>query len=183
MVHPLSPPLSYISVDSFFLSEQRVYHIHWKVQLDAGVDCGHRHGHCDDGLSRSRVSRGRQGPDGDSTTRLVRRPHERRRTRHRCPQLPRLPPPRHPDAFASLLDSLRDRGDRFGEASDPCADSAQQPYTLSGVVRPHRGLCEALADSLRAEIGDEALIQGLNITTDSFYASQGRTDPNFEVPF
>ena len=87
---------------------------------------------------------------------------------------------RNPDAFASPLDSLRDRGDRFGEASDPCADSAQQPYTLSGVVRPHRGLCEALADSLRAELGDEALIQGLNITTDSFYASQGRTDPNFD---
>ena len=48
------------------------------------------------------------------------------------------------------------------------------------MVRPHRGLCEALADSLRAELGDEALIQGLNITTDSFYASQGRTDPNFD---
>jgi uridine phosphorylase len=60
-----------------------------------------------------------------------------------------------------------------------CAASLMGPYVFSEVVLPDPNVAAAVTHSVRAALGDRAT-EGLNVSTCSFYSSQGRTDPNFD---
>lgn len=54
-------------------------------------------------------------------------------------------------------------------------------YDVSRLIEPHRELTDAVAYHLKTESTyNLQVICGLNATCDSFYASQERSDPNFD---
>ena len=57
-------------------------------------------------------------------------------------------------------------------------DGDENPYVVSKVVEPDEGLARALSAALEKHVG--SVKEGLNASTDSFYCSQGRIDPNFD---
>jgi len=76
--------------------------------------------------------------------------------------------------------SLQRNHDAFaGSPLRRCAASLMGPYTFSGVVLPDPDLAAAVTQSVKAALGDRA-IEGLNVSTCSFYSSQGRSDANFD---
>lgn len=78
---------------------------------------------------------------------------------------------RNPDAFAYRYES---------ESSAAAADPTVPPYRFSRVAPACPGLSQAVRDSLVAALGPDGVVEGVNVTADSFYSSQGRVDANFE---
>ncbi|KAJ3055990.1 hypothetical protein HK097_008479 [Rhizophlyctis rosea] len=83
------------------------------------------------------------------------------------------------DFFASNYD-----GHDSVESDDPelekrAWESGKPPYRISGVCPADAELSEVLLDRLRSQLGESRVHAGLNATADSFYSSQGRTDPSF----
>jgi len=62
----------------------------------------------------------------------------------------------------------------FSAPSDDCYLITKNPAT------PDEGLASALAASLRKELGNANVVEGLNCSADSFYDAQWRKDPNFK---
>lgn len=62
--------------------------------------------------------------------------------------------------------------------SDAFFRDDESPYLVSKPVKPDEGLARALSTALEKHVG--SVKEGLNASTDSFYCSQGRIDPNFE---
>ena len=73
---------------------------------------------------------------------------------------------RNPDAFGAE--------DAAAGAVDP------RPYIRSRPVYPHAALCDGLLAGLERELGPSGYKCGINCTTDSFYATQGRITPYFD---
>ncbi|KAJ3043152.1 hypothetical protein HDV00_005768 [Rhizophlyctis rosea] len=76
-------------------------------------------------------------------------------------------------------------GNKVGLAEDEAhAEKAawetnDAPYRISKICPADRDLSEALLERLRYHLGETRVHSGLNATADSFYSSQGRTDPAF----
>lgn len=64
--------------------------------------------------------------------------------------------------------------------ADGTRDANAQPYRISKMCSADEALTAKLLSSLREIVGAERVAEGANATTDSFYCSQGRLDPNFE---
>lgn len=75
---------------------------------------------------------------------------------------------RNPDAFASLYS---------GNDSNV---SMPAPYNFHKVAPADPSLSAILADELALQFGKESVVEGVNVTADSFYSSQGRIDTRFE---
>eukprot|EP00842_Homolaphlyctis_polyrhiza_P005307 jgi/Hompol1/5778/HPOL_004686-RA len=57
--------------------------------------------------------------------------------------------------------------------------STATPYTISQVCPSDPKLSSELKTALTNRLGEDAVIEGINATADSFYSSQGRIDPSF----
>jgi uridine phosphorylase len=76
--------------------------------------------------------------------------------------------------------SIQQSPDAFtGSPLRRCAASLMGPYIFSGVVRPDPNVAAAVTQAVKAALGDRA-IEGLNVSTCSFFSSQGRSDANFD---
>lgn len=62
--------------------------------------------------------------------------------------------------------------------SDP--RGAGEPYQIHRISPADSTLSELYATKLRELIGAESVVEGVNVTADSFYSSQGRVDPKFD---
>jgi len=70
--------------------------------------------------------------------------------------------------------AVRRNYDAFaGEADQP-------PYLISQPVTPDAALAASVRAQLTAALGEEKVVEGLNLSCDSFYSSQGRIDEHFE---
>ncbi|KAJ3092951.1 hypothetical protein HK102_000045 [Quaeritorhiza haematococci] len=58
--------------------------------------------------------------------------------------------------------------------------SKGEPYNLSKLSLPDPDLSALLVKKVQHQIGNDNVVTGIDATADSFYASQGRYDPNFE---
>jgi len=56
---------------------------------------------------------------------------------------------------------------------------ATEPYLISDLSLPDEDLSALVSSSLKDALGKEKVIEGINVTADSFYSSQGRADPSF----
>jgi uridine phosphorylase len=74
---------------------------------------------------------------------------------------------RNPDAFTHMYDNTTD-------------SKTEQPYHYSRVCPSDAALNEVLIRAITEELGSDIIIEGTNITADSFYSSQGRIDDRFE---
>lgn len=54
------------------------------------------------------------------------------------------------------------------------------PYLISGLCPADEALSQGIVDALKKQFSSDMVFEGVNITADSFYSSQGRQDPNFE---
>lgn len=59
------------------------------------------------------------------------------------------------------------------------AGCANAPYHISRAYPPDPDLTAALVRGSVAEVGEQGTLGGINASSDSFYSSQGRTDPHF----
>jgi len=75
---------------------------------------------------------------------------------------------RDPDAWSSR------------HSSNGATTSAPKPYVVSSIQKPDATLSGLVLEKLVEALGDEKAIDGLNASTDSFYGSQARIDPNFD---
>lgn len=57
--------------------------------------------------------------------------------------------------------------------------SSEEHYKIYKVIPADAAVTAAMLDELRSEIGADRVIEGVNVTADSFYSSQGRIDSNF----
>lgn len=55
-----------------------------------------------------------------------------------------------------------------------------QPYQLTQPIRPDAALSSLLHEQCAAAVGSHKALQGLNVTADSFYSSQGRVSASFD---
>ncbi len=62
---------------------------------------------------------------------------------------------------------------------DYFVDGTGYPYTFTKVVPADAEMCSALTANLIAGLGNETVLKGLNVSADSFYSSQARSDGNF----
>ena len=76
---------------------------------------------------------------------------------------------RNADAFARFYDSAVGKG---GSDDTP-------RYCLSAVAPADAGLSEIVVAEMGKAVGKEVIIEGVDVTADSFYSSQGRKDANF----
>jgi uridine phosphorylase len=68
----------------------------------------------------------------------------------------------------------------FGLVSQMWRDTFKGlPYHISGLIPADRHLSERLMESLKLELGQENVVNGVNASADSFYSSQGRQDIAF----
>lgn len=58
--------------------------------------------------------------------------------------------------------------------------SQVQPYQLTQPIRPDAALSSLLHQQCAAAVGSGKALQGLNVTADSFYSSQGRVSASFD---
>lgn len=58
--------------------------------------------------------------------------------------------------------------------------SQLQPYHFTQAIKPDAELSSLLHGQCAAALGEEKALQGLNITADSFYSSQGRVSSSFD---
>ncbi|CAE7388214.1 unnamed protein product [Symbiodinium sp. KB8] len=61
----------------------------------------------------------------------------------------------------------------------PKAHAGSEPYLISDLCMPDAELTALVASSLQEALGAQKVVEGINITADSFYSSQGRADPAF----
>lgn len=74
---------------------------------------------------------------------------------------------RNPDAFAHMHDNSTDT-------------KTEPAYHFSKVCPSDPALNEVLIRTITEELGSDIIIEGTNITADSFYSAQGRLDDRFE---
>jgi len=77
---------------------------------------------------------------------------------------------RNVDSFAGNYDKAA------GDSKLPLVDA----YNLSQLAPACDGLSTLLSNALSEEVGAETIVQGVNVSADSFYSSQGRIDDNFD---
>ena len=65
--------------------------------------------------------------------------------------------------------------DRF--LMSPSADENIDAYKVSGVFKSDAILSSSIQQELTSVLGSETIKSGMNASADSFYASQGRVDP------
>lgn len=65
--------------------------------------------------------------------------------------------------------------DRFLTA--PSADENTDAYKVSGVFKSDATLSSSIRQELTSALGTDTIKCGMNASADSFYASQGRVDP------
>lgn len=63
-----------------------------------------------------------------------------------------------------------------GDSNLPLADA----YHLSQLAPACPSLSSLVTNALSDEVGNETVVQGVNVSADSFYSSQGRIDDNFD---
>lgn len=64
--------------------------------------------------------------------------------------------------------------------SSSVTEQAPEPYTLHKVVPADPAVAAALVHALTEALGADHVVEGINITADSFYSSQGRLDDRFD---
>jgi len=57
--------------------------------------------------------------------------------------------------------------------------STEEHYKIYKVIPANAAVTAALLEELRSEIGSDRIVEGVNVTADSFYSSQGRIDAMF----
>ena len=77
---------------------------------------------------------------------------------------------RNVDAFAYNYDG----------SSDASSCAAEVKYRTSRVAPPCAELSALVTARLVEALGAEVVVEGTNVTADSFYSTQGRIDPNFD---
>lgn len=77
---------------------------------------------------------------------------------------------RNPDSFT------RDYSDSVGGDNIPL----EEAYTLSMIAPASTELSSLVIRSLGDGVGSDRVVEGTNVTADSFYSSQGRIDDNFD---
>lgn len=86
---------------------------------------------------------------------------------------------RNPDAFAYLYDAHSAASDEQPTKRAKRGDVA--PYTFSEIAPADAALSALLLSEMKERVGAVApVIEGVNVTADSFYSSQGRRDEMFE---
>lgn len=59
-------------------------------------------------------------------------------------------------------------------------DSNRPPYHVHAVAPADETLSALVREELQNAVGTASVLEGVNVTADSFYSSQGRIDPNFD---
>eukprot|EP00931_Biecheleriopsis_adriatica_P094407 TRINITY_DN68061_c0_g1_i1.p1 TRINITY_DN68061_c0_g1~~TRINITY_DN68061_c0_g1_i1.p1 ORF type:complete len:329 (-),score=72.80 TRINITY_DN68061_c0_g1_i1:18-953(-) len=67
----------------------------------------------------------------------------------------------------------------FDSGSGDTSNGNSKPYIISPLCPPDSSLSGAVSAALRADLGDDEVMEGINVTADSFYSSQGRADSAF----
>ncbi|CAE7473639.1 deoD [Symbiodinium natans] len=81
-------------------------------------------------------------------------------------------------SVASAGSALAQRN--YSHFDAPELHAGSEPYLISDLCLPDADLTSLVSSSLREALGAEKVVEGINITADSFYSSQGRADPAFE---
>jgi len=71
--------------------------------------------------------------------------------------------------------AVRRNYDAFGQG-----ETSADPYMISQPVLPDPKVAASVCERLTAALGDSRVVEGLNLSCDSFYSSQGRIDEHFE---
>jgi len=58
-------------------------------------------------------------------------------------------------------------------------DGTGYPYTLTHVIPADADMCASLTTNLIKGLGHQTVVKGLNVSADSFYSSQARSDGNY----
>lgn len=66
-----------------------------------------------------------------------------------------------------------------GELKEDEKHEDHLPYHISALCPPDGDLNKALVSSIKKDLGENMVAEGVNVTADSFYGSQGRDDPRF----
>ena len=77
---------------------------------------------------------------------------------------------RNPNAFTHLYNKDNSSSQSSHEA---------EPYLYFDVCPSDASLSQLVKDTLSAELGADSFVEGVNVTADSFYSSQGRHDDRF----
>ena len=85
---------------------------------------------------------------------------------------------RNPDAFPQPRDR-ESEGGASGAGSRASGGDADA-YRISRPVPPDPSLARALGEAMETAVGSRRTVEGLNVSCDSFYSSQGRVDTHFD---
>jgi uridine phosphorylase len=59
-------------------------------------------------------------------------------------------------------------------------ESKDSPYVCTRIAPANADLSALLSEKIGQNLGEDVVVEGCNVTADSFYSTQGRQDPHFD---